>query len=118
MLHMRAEVHEGPPDSWDNKIQRTLAEVTRVHEERDRENLVKVQKLQKQSTDLKSHLRVMVSEYRNLRNQVEFSGQQPPMGKVRHEDDLLGSSMEHILMAEDVWAPMSIACACAVSRAG
>lgn len=112
MLHMRAEAHEGPPDSWDNKIQRTLAEITRMHEERDRESVAKVQKLQKQMSQLKSHLRVIVSEYRNLRNQIEFSGQQSPVNKVRHEDDLLGSSMEHILMDEDVRHPMSVASAC------
>lgn len=108
MLHMRAEAQEGPPDSWDNKIQRTLAEVTRMHEERDRESISKLQQLRKQSVQLKINLRVIVSEYRNLRHQLELRGEHSPVGKVKHEDDLLGASIEHILMDEDVYHPITV----------
>jgi flagellar biosynthesis chaperone FliJ len=105
MLQMRAQDLEGGPDSWDGKIQRNLAEVTRIHEERDRESMSKLQRLQRRNDQLKSNLRVLVSEYRNLRNQIESGSQQSHMAKVRHEDDLLGKSVEHILMEEDVRNP-------------
>jgi hypothetical protein len=72
-----------------------------MYEERDRESLYKLQQMQKRNMQLKNGLRIVVSEYRNVRTQIDC-GDQCTVGKVRHEDDLLGTSVEHMLMDEDV----------------
>lgn len=99
---MRAECEEASSDTWDTRVQRTLAEVNRVHQEQDRENMNKIQQLQIRVNKMRSHFRVLLSEYRSIRNSIECSGQQCGVRKARHEDDLLGISAEQLLLEEDV----------------